>query len=102
MSDQLNLKRISLVIREDQHEKLQKIGVNISGFVRDLIDDHFSDHSITLAVTKQTQDLYTKIISNTGASDQALEVFFRKALEDMLAEKIKEMNALHQELSTKK
>ena len=95
------LKRISLVIREDQHDKLHDIGVNISGFVRDLIDDHFSDHTITLGVSKQTRDLYVKIISNTGADDQMLEGYFREALEHMLKDKIDQMNELQKILTTK-
>ena len=94
-----DLKRISLVIREDQHDKLHEIGVNISGFVRDLIDDHFSDHKIVLSVSKETRDLYTKIISNTGSNDALLEKYFKLSMKDMLREKIQEMDKLHKNLN---
>ena len=93
-----DLKRISLVIREDQHDRLHEEGVNISGFIRDLIDDHFSDHTIVLSVSKDTRDLYVKIISNTGSNDAMLEKYFKKAMKDMLQEKIKEMDSLHKNL----
>lgn len=93
-----HLKRISLVIREDQHDHLHDIGVNISGFIRDLIDDHFSEDTIVLSVSKETRDLYMKIISNTGSSDEILERYFKQALKKMLEEKIKEMDELHKNL----
>ena len=95
-----DLKRISLVIREDQHDKLHEIGVNISGFIRDLIDDHFSDHTIILSVSKETRDLYVKIISNTGSNDAMLEKYFKRAMKDMLQEKIQEMDDLHKNLKS--
>ena len=42
-------RRISLMIREDQHSRLLELGVNMSGLIRSLIDDHLSDAKITLA-----------------------------------------------------
>ena len=88
------LKRISLMIREDQYEKVSKKGLNLSGLTRDLLDDYFSEHKITLAVSEETADLYDKIVSNTGTSDADLEDYFKEALGKLLEKKIKEMQAL--------
>lgn len=93
-----NLKRISLVIRHDQHDQLHDMGVNISGFVRDLIDDRLSDENVVLSVSDETRALYNKIISNTGASDAVLEKFFKQALKKLLDYKIEEMNSLQKTL----
>ncbi|SMF25280.1 hypothetical protein [Pseudobacteriovorax antillogorgiicola] len=95
-----SLKRISLLVRDDQYEALNQKGLNLSGLVRDLIDDYLSDHKITLSVSEDTRSLYDRIISNSGSSDQDLEVYFRQALEGLLDAKIKEMQALKKEFKT--
>ncbi len=91
------LKRISLLVREDQYELLSHKGLNISGLVRDLIDDHLSDFKITLSVSEKTRSLYDRIISNSGTSDKELEVHFRRALHALLKEKIHDMQKLESE-----
>lgn len=88
------LKRISLMIREDQYERLVKEGVNLSGLFRDLLDDHFSDHKITLSVGAETRALYDKIVSNTGTEDSDVEPFVRAALQALLKEKIQDLQEL--------
>ena len=88
------LKRISLMIREDQYDRVSKKGLNLSGLTRDLLDDYFSEHKITLAVSEDTADLYDKIVSNTGTSDSDLEDYFKEALGKLLEKKISEMQAL--------
>ena len=92
-----SLKRISLLIREQQYETLVEKGLNLSGLVRDLIDDYLSDSKITLSVSEETRNLYDKIISNSGSSDRDLEEYFRRALEGLLDAKIKEMQELKKE-----
>lgn len=92
--DGQELKRISLLIREDQYQKLGERGLNLSGLVRDMIDDYLSDHTITISVTEETRHLYDRIVSNTGSSDADIEVYFREALGGMLKDKIKEMQTL--------
>tara|TARA_R110002072_G_scaffold64203_2_gene159302 strand:- start:147529 stop:147825 length:297 start_codon:yes stop_codon:yes gene_type:complete len=91
------LKRISLLLREDQYKELNKKNINLSGLIRDLLDDHLSESKVTLAVSDETAELYNTIISDTGSSDSQLEKHFRKSLKDLLNEKIKYM----QDLSTK-
>ena len=98
MENDSNIKRISIMVREDQHEKLLGMELNVSGLIRDLIDDYFSDHSITLAVTKETKDLYDKIVSNTGSSDSEIEPHLKKSLKILLKNKIEKMQKLHKSL----
>ena len=92
------LKRISLLVKEEQYESLSNRGVNVSGLIRDLIDDYLSDHKITIAVSEETRALYEKIVSNTGTEDDEVEVYFRESLKDLLANKIKEMERLQKDV----
>ena len=92
------LRRISLMIREDQHQKLLDSGLNVSGLVRDLVDDYMSEFKITLSVSEDTRKIYDKVVSNTGATDQDLEVYIVKALKEMLKGRIKEMQELERNL----
>jgi hypothetical protein len=88
------LKRISLLIREDQYELIVEKELNLSGLVRDLIDDHFSSNAITISASKETKKLYDKIVSNTGTADSELEGYFRESLHKLLKEKINQMQTL--------
>jgi hypothetical protein len=91
-------KRISIMIGEHQHDMIVKNGLNISGLIRDLIEDHFSSSKITLAVSEKTSQLYSKIVANTGATDTDIEPFFTEALQNMLKARIKKMEQLSEEL----
>lgn len=88
-------RRISLMIREDQHEHLVELGINMSGLVRSLIDDHFSESKITLAVSPETADLYRELVANTGSTDADIEPYLRAALKSMLKDRIARMEKLH-------
>ena len=92
------LRRISLMVREDQHQKLLDSGLNVSGLVRDLIDDHLSDFKITLSVSRETREIYDQVVSNTGATDQDLEKYIVKALKELLKIRIKQMQDLQDKL----
>ncbi len=92
------MKRISLMLRQDQYQLINKKGINLSGLVRDLIDDHFSENVVTVSVSEETKTLYEKIVSNTGCQDKELEVHLRKALKDLLSEKIDQMSKLQRSL----
>lgn len=98
---QKNLKRVSLMLREDQYEKVHEGGVNLSGLIRDLLDDYLSDFKITLSVTEETRELYDLIISNTGSNDEDLEHYLKDSLKAMLRDKIKSMQTLEKELLKK-
>ena len=96
--DPAPLKRISLLIRDEQYEQLNGRGLNLSGLIRDLIDDYLSEHKITLGVTEETRVLYDRLVSNTGSSDVDVERYFKEALGRMLQDKIKEMQALQKDV----
>jgi hypothetical protein len=92
-------RRISLVIREDQYKRLSSEDVNVSGLIRDLIDDHYSSQSITLNVTEETRKLYDKVVSETPQGDVDIEPYLREALKAMLRDKIREMEKLQRTLA---
>ncbi len=96
-----NMKSICLMVREDQYEKLHELDVNMSGFIRDLIDDRLSDHVITLNVTEETKALYDRVISMSPSGDNELEPHLRSALKHVLEHNIKEMQKLSKKLATK-
>lgn len=87
------------MIGEEQYERMVKAGLNISAFIRDLVDDHFSDDVISLRVSKKTRDLYHKIISNTGATDPDIEPFLIEMLKKVLDERLQKIKNLKNELS---
>ena len=95
---QPHFRRISLMVREDQHETLAELGVNVSGLIRSLIDDHLSEGKITLAVSAGTAALYREIVANTGSTDADIEPYLREALKHMLKDRIARMQNLHRTL----
>ena len=89
------------MIGEDQHEEISKRGLNLSGLVRDLIDDYLSEHTVVLSVSDETKSIYDQVVSNTGAKDEDIEPYLLEALKELLRERIKEMERLHKSLSKK-
>lgn len=69
----------------------------MSGLVRDLLDDHFSNQHIVFSVSKRVRKLYNLIISNFGASDKDIEPYFIEALDKMLIEKTEKIEELREE-----
>lgn len=98
----LGLERVSLVVGKTQHDEILKRDLNFSGLVRDLLDDYFSETSVTLALSEETMQLYRKVISNSGASDQDIEPYFRRALGEMLRDRIDKMKKLADDLERNK
>lgn len=86
------------MVREDQHEKLLSSGLNVSGLIRDLIDDYLSDFKITLSVSEETRSIYDRVVSNTGATDVDLEKYIVKALKELLKMRIQQMQELEKNL----
>ncbi len=95
-----NMKSICLMVRDDQYDKLHEMQVNMSGYIRDLIDDSISEHVITLNVTEETRSLYNKVISMSSKGDEELEPHLRSALKSMLDQSIKDMQKLQKKLAT--
>jgi hypothetical protein len=100
MSDQKdeNLKRINVMIRGDQHRAVMDAGLNMSGLLRDLLDDHFSESKITLSVSTKTKQIYDNLISNFGGRDRDLEPHFVQAMDRVLQAKMSEIDALRKKL----
>lgn len=94
-------KRVNVLIREDQHHQVMTLGLSLSGLLRDLLDDRFSDTTITLCVSKRTRKLYDHIISNFGVGDAEFERFFVQALDRFLTERSKEIDTLKRKLQEK-
>ena len=93
-----DMKSICVVIRNDQYESLQDMNINVSGFIRDIIDDRLSDHTITLNVAPETRALYDQIVSTLPKGDTDLEPLLRDALKKLLDARIDEMQALQKSL----
>lgn len=92
------MKRVSLMLREDQYQTIIDSGLNLSGLVRDLVDDHLSEHKITLSVSEETRKLYDLIVSNTGSTDEDVETYLKDTLKLLLKDRIKAMQNLEKEI----
>ena len=92
------LRRISLMVRSDQHAALSEKGLNVSGLVRDLIDDYLSEHTVTISVGEETRSLYDRIVANTGSTDKDVEIYLREALKHLLKDKVRAMQKLEEQL----
>jgi len=93
-----NLKRINVMLRADQHQKVIDAGLNMSGLLRDLLDDHFSESKITLSVNPKTKNTYDQLISNFGGNDRDIEPHLVEAMDRVLQEKLKEIEAIRLKL----
>ena len=98
---EMSLKRISVMIREDQYNRVAKENLNLSGLIRDLLDDHFSQHRIVITVNEETRKLYSQIVSNTGTADSEVEPYIRSALHALLQEKIQDLQKLQKGMAPK-
>jgi len=94
-------RRINVLIEENQYEQVQKANLNLSGLIRDLIDDHFSDKKIQIRISKEGREFYDQAISNFGVSDEELEATFLQALDQTLAEKTAHLEALRKTIKRK-
>ena len=92
------LKRVNVMLREDQYQKVVDTGLNMSGLLRDLLDDHFSESKITLAVSPKTKLIYDNLISNFGARDGDLEPHFVQAMDRVLQARMDEIGALRKKI----
>lgn len=91
-------KRVNILIKPEQHDRVLKSGLSLSGLVRDLLEDRFNDNIITLSMSKRTRKLYDTIVSNFGPGDEELEHFFVEALDRFLETRSKEIQQIRDEL----
>jgi hypothetical protein len=90
-----DLKRISLLIGEDQYEEITKRKLNLSWLVRDLLDNYLNENCITLDVSEETRILYEQIVGPNGESiDADFEPLLKEALRSLLKIKIERMQQL--------
>lgn len=89
-----SVKRMNIMIGEEQYEKLSKAKINVSSFIRDLLEDHFSQTVINISVNQETFDLYNEVISNTGASDADIEPYLKEVLKKVLDKRIRQIEKL--------
>jgi len=93
-----NLKRINVMLRQEQHQKVMDAGLNMSGLLRDLLDDHFSEAKVTLSVSPKTKQIYDNLVSNFGVRDTELQPYLVQAMDKVLQEKMAEIDALRKKL----
>jgi len=94
------IKRINVTVREDQHDAVSERGLNMSGLIRGLLDDHLSDNRIVFAVSAQAKATYDSVRSNVGAEDKDLEPYFLEALDRYLEEKTREIKKIRRSIKT--
>ncbi len=92
------VKRVNIMLGEEQYERLSKAKINISSFIRDLLEDHFSQTVINISVNQQTFDLYNEVISNTGATDEDIEPYLKEVLKKVLDKRMKQIEKLRLKL----
>ncbi len=91
-------KRVNILIRPDQHQRVIESGLSLSGLVRDLLTDRFNNNKITLSMSRKSRKLYDIIVSNFGAGDEELEHFFVEALDRFLQARSQEIDKLRNQL----
>ena len=75
------LKRVNILIPESMYEQIVKErGWQLSGTVREALEDILSSYKVTISVSEETRDLYQSIFNETHFSDTDFEPFFREAL----------------------
>lgn len=98
-----DLKRISLLIGEDQYDEIGKRKLNLSWLARELLDNYLNQNSITLNVSEETRTLYEQIVGTSGEElDKDFEPLLRESLKSLLKIKIEKMQQLAKTISTKK
>ena len=93
-----HFKRVNVLLRPDQHKRVMSAGLNMSGLIRGLLDDHFSEEKIVLSVSPRMKELYQQLISNLGAEDKELEIYFLEALDKFLADKTRQIDDLRKSI----
>ena len=93
-----HFKRVNVLVRPDQHQRVVSAGLNMSGLIRGLLDDHFSEEKIVLSVSPRVKKVYGMLISNLGAEDRELEIYFLEALDKFLADKTRQIDDLRKSI----
>ena len=97
-----DFKRVNVLITTQQHARVNRLGINLSGLVRDLLDDHFSRSHVTISLSSRVRALYDQVISNFGATDEDLEPYLAEALDRFLETKAREIQRMRGQLKERK
>ncbi len=92
--------RINVLLHREQYDKVNKAGLNMSGLLRGLLDDHFSDEKIVFSVSPEVKAVYQSVISNFGGEDKELEKYFLKALDQFLADRTQQIESLRKSIKS--
>lgn len=95
-----SVKRVSIMIGEEQHQRILELGLNLSALIRELIEDYFSDQKITLVVSKKTHGLYKQVLLNSGGSNVDIEPHILAGIKSVLKDRIKGMIELEKTFGT--
>src|SRR5258708_1653716 len=94
----MKYKRVNILLTQEQYEAVQARGLSLSGLVRDLITDRFSNTQIVLSVPPEIRALYDKLVSNFGVGDQDLAPYLLETLEKFLQSKTSEIESFRHAL----
>jgi esterase/lipase len=92
--------RVNVLLHREQYDRVNEAGLNMSGLIRGLLDDHFSEEKIVFSVSPKVKAVYQNIISNFGGEDKDLEAYFLKALDQFLADKTQQIASLRKSIQT--
>lgn len=95
------LKRINILVKPEQVEQVARAGLKMSGLVRDMLDDYFSEYKVVLSLSPKAKRLYDNVVSNFGVEDKDLEPYFIQALDKFLEQKTREIDALRKGIGKK-
>jgi len=89
----MSLKRVNITIDEKLHKKVHDSGLNLSRIIREKLEDHFSQQTITISVSKEVKHKYDQIVSLVSATDEEFLPYLDKALNDYLKHKKKVLDS---------
>lgn len=87
------MKRINITIDEKLYKKAHDQGLNLSGLIREKLDDYFNGNHITLSVSREMKQKYDEIYSILNLTDDELAPFLNKALNEFLKSKKKQIDS---------
>lgn len=91
-------RRVNVLISHEQYQAVHEAELSLSGLVRDLLADRFSQTLIMLSVSKETKQLYDSVISNFGSDDRELEPYLLQALDAFMRDKVATIETLREKL----
>lgn len=92
------LKRVSLLLREDQHQALLQKSENYSATIRELIDAYLNQRTLMLPLSANTAQLIERIKVLTILTPVELERALERGLKSVLQEAIEKLKRLEKEL----